>query len=245
MMTWRLYTISMKKLIPFFLVWFFSTVLANEYEWRDVVQTVDIQANGDVIVTDERTLWTDEDFGEAYICIRLDAGQTLTLLEDSGSLSGHDANAFQQNCESGASGQELVVKHPYRINEGRVRFHYRLENTVDFYSDVVQWFWNISGTEDSRITGYSLTVNIPGSMTEPFNAYVHRYSNPEKPLVRLSSDRSQLMVQFEKIPVGNGVEVAYLMNPALFSKKGTMPGFEQALERELKTAGLQEKIENL
>ena len=231
----------MKKLIPFFLVWFFSLALANEYEWRDVVQTVDIEANGDVIVTDERTLWTDEDFGEAYICIRLDAGETLTLLEDSGSLSGHDANAFQQNCESGAQGQELVVKHPYRINEGRVRFHYKLENTVDFYSDVVQWYWIILEQDHPNINGYQLTVNIPGSMTEPFNAYVHRFGNLEKPQVNLSENRQQLNVHFNRVPSDDGVEIVYLMDPTLFSKKGTEPGFENALKNELELAGLQEK----
>jgi hypothetical protein len=70
----------MNKLIPLVFL-LLSFAFANEYEWRDVVQRVDIQPNGDVIVTDERTLWTDEDFGEAFICVELEDNQTLTLLE--------------------------------------------------------------------------------------------------------------------------------------------------------------------
>jgi uncharacterized membrane protein len=231
----------MRKLAPLLFFLFLSITFANDYEWRDVVQTVDIQANGDVFVTDERTLWTDEDFGEAYICIHLGPSQTLTLLEDSGSLSGHDARAFQQNCESGARGQEVVVKHPYRIIEGRVRFHYKLENTVNFYTDVVEWYWIILEQEHPPIRGYELTVNIPGSMAEPFNAYVHRFNNPEEPTVKLSENRQTLRVSFERIPADDGVEIVYLMNPSLFTRKGTTPGFEKALERESEIAGIQER----
>lgn len=232
----------MKKLISFFFLLLLSSfAFANEYEWRDVVQTVDIQANGDVIVTDERTLWTDEDFGEAFICVELGPSQTLTLLEDSGSLSLEGATAYQQNCESGARGQEIVVKHPYRINEGRVRFHYKLENTVDFYSDVVQWYWIIGEQDHPVMRGYDLTVTAPGAMSEPFDAYVHRFDNPEEPVVELSSDRQTLRVRFERVPAGDGVEIRYLMDPRLFIERGTTPGFENLLQDEARIAGLQEK----
>jgi uncharacterized membrane protein len=236
----------MRKLAPllFFLLLLLlssSLALANDYEWRDVVQSVDIEANGDVIVTDERTLWTDEDFGEAFICVELGPSQTLTLLEDSGSISGHEAKAFQQNCASGARGQEIVVKHAERINEGRVRFHYKLENTVDFFSDVVQWYWIIGEQEHPTIHGYDLTVTTPGTMSEPFDAYVHRFDNPEKPLVELSSNRQTLHVKFESIPANDGVEIRYLMDPRLFTQRGTEPGFEKLLQDEAKIAGLEEQ----
>jgi uncharacterized membrane protein len=231
----------MRKLAPLLFFLILSFAFANEYEWRDVMQTVGIQPNGDVIVVDERTLWTDEDFGEAYICVELGPSQTLTLLEDSGSLSMDGATAYQQNCESGARGQEIVVKHPYRINEGRVRFHYRLENTVDFFSDVVQWYWIIGEQEHPVMRGYNLTVTTPGPMKEPFNAYVHRFDNSEEPTVELSSSRQALHVSFERVPADDGVEIRYLMDPRLFTERGTTPGFEKLLEDETRIVGLQER----
>jgi hypothetical protein len=52
------------------------------------------------VVRDERTLWTDEDFGEAFICVGHPRSVTLTLLEGSGAVSsGPPATAFQQPCE--------------------------------------------------------------------------------------------------------------------------------------------------
>jgi hypothetical protein len=208
------------------------------FEWRDVVQTVAIAPDGVVTVTDERTLWTDEDFAEAFICVRLEAAQTLTLLSGE-SLSGYPASAFQQSCESGEPGQEVVVDHGSRITEGRVRFVYRLEGTVDVYSDVVQWYWHILERQHPPIVGYRLTVDAPGPMAFPYDAYVHRFSNPEVPRVSLSEDRSRLGVAFSHIPDGDGVEVRYLMDPALFTVTGTTPGFQRLLEDEARVAGVQ------
>ena len=50
------------------------------------MQTVKLQPNGDVIVTDERTLWTDEDFGEVFICVHLEP--LLALLRSASSEQG-------------------------------------------------------------------------------------------------------------------------------------------------------------
>ncbi|HHO55708.1 MAG TPA: DUF2207 domain-containing protein [Trueperaceae bacterium] len=208
------------------------------FEWRDVVQTVEILENGDVIVNDERTLWTNEDFGEAFLCIPLTDNQELTLLDDSGSLSGYKARAYQQRCEDGTNGQEVVVKHLNRISEGRVRFHYKLTNTLDYYSDVVQWYWGIVENKHPTIKNYDLTVNIPGTMSFPYDAYVHRFGNSEKPTVNLSSDRSELKVHFNKIPSRDGVEIRYLMPPSLFLEKGKNKGLDKLLKDETKVAGL-------
>ncbi len=220
------------------LVWLalWGSALAR-FEWRDVVQQVEILPDGDVLVTDERTLWTDEDFGEAFICVELEPGQTLSLLEGS-SLSLSGATYYQQDCESGARGQEIVVSHPERIQEGRVRFYYRLEGAVEAYSDVAQWYWQILEREHPPIVGYEVTVTAPGPMSEPYDAYVHRFGNPEEPTVVLSDDQSTLQVGFERIPDGNGVEIRYLMDPALFTLQGSEPGFEQALLDESRIANL-------
>jgi len=82
-------------------------------------------------------------------------------------------------------------------------------------------------------------VHAPGPMAAPFDAYVHRYANPEQPTVTLSPDRSRLDVRFDRIPEGDGVEVRYLMDPALFSLNGTRPGLETLLRDETRIAGIQ------
>ncbi|UCH27104.1 MAG: DUF2207 domain-containing protein [Trueperaceae bacterium] len=215
----------------------------QRYEWRDIEQRVQILANGDVIVDDLRTLWTDEDFGEAFICLELTPQQSVILLEGSGAVSpGPPASALTQACSGGT---ELVVRNTQRVSERRVRFHYRLTGSVDFFSDVVQWYWIVLEQDHPPIKGYSLTVNSPGPMPEPFDAYVHRFTNPEEPTVDLSEQRSILKVSFDQIPSGDGVEIRYLMDPALFSIRGTEAGYLRLLEDEARIAGLEMRQRSL
>ncbi len=219
-----------------------ASATAQSYEWRDVVQEVQIRSDGSVIVNDTRTLWTDEDFGEAFICVRLAGDQSITMLEGSGALgSGPAARAFTQPC---ALGTELVVRNDRRISERRVRFVYRLEGAIDYYSDVVQWYWKILEDDHPVVRGYHLTVDIPGPMAEPYDAYVHRFGNLEEPRVELSQDRSSLTVQFDRIPGDDAVEIRYLMDPALFERRGTQPGFENLLLDEAEVQGLETSLMN-
>ncbi len=210
------------------------------FEWRDVVQDVAIAADGSVVVRDERTLWTpDEDFGEAFICVAHPPSVTLTLLEGSGAVSsGPPATAFQQPC---GAGTEVVVRNQTRVRERRVVFVYRLDGTVEPFSDVVQWYWNLIQLEHPPIVGYRLTVTAPGAMAEPYDAYVMRYANPEEPRVALSADRRVLTVAFDRIPTGDGVEVRYLMDPATFTLRGTRPGLEELLREQARISGVQQR----
>ncbi len=211
-----------------------SAAHAQRFEWRDVVQNVTLEPEGTVLVEDTRTLWTDDDFGEAFICLELERGQRVDLLPGSGAVSsGPQATAFTQPCSTGT---ELVVRNESRVSERRVRFVYRLSGTMDFYSDMAQWFWNLIQLDHPPIVGYQLRVEAPGPMSEPFDAYVHRYANPESPFVELSADRSVLTVRFDRIPSGAGVEVNYMMDPALFIPKGTAPGHQAELIKETEVA---------
>lgn len=211
------------------------------FQWRDVVQQVEIQSDGSVLVSDERTLWTDEDFAEAFICINHLPSQSVTLLPGSGALGpGPSSSAFQQACADGTSGTELVVKNSSRVQERRVRFNYRLDNTLDYYFDVVQWAWIILEADRNSppVRGYQLTVDAPGPMAQPYDAIVYRFGNREEPTVSLSEDRSHLSVHFNTIPAGDGVEIKYLMDPRLFTRKGTEPGLEALLLDATAQAGI-------
>src|SRR5690606_29504239 len=217
----------------------FASAGAQAFEWRDVEQLAEIQADGSVIVYDTRTLWTDDDFGEAFICFELEGRQNIELLPGSGAVSpGPSATAFDQPC---AGGRELVIRNSSRVNERRVRFVYRLTGVTDVYSDVVQFYWNMLQLDHPVIIGYSLSVKAPGPMEFPYDAYVHRYFNIEEPTVEMSPDRSTFTVTFERIPTGSGVEVRYLMDPALFTQKGTAPGMERLLQDETRDAGLDDR----
>lgn len=232
----------MRFLVTCLLALLTASAYAQSYQWRDVVQDVQIRSDGSVIVDDTRTLWTDEDFGEAFICIPLQASQNITLLEGSGALGpGPDATAYTQSC---AGGTELVVRNQRRVSERRVRFHYQLDGAVDFYSDVVQWYWHILEGEHPPVRGYELTVSIPGSMSEPYDAYVHRFGNLEEPVVSLSEDRSTLRVTFDRIPGDDAVEIRYLMDPSLFGPRGSEPGFEELLIDEHEVQGLEHSLMN-
>jgi hypothetical protein len=153
------------------------------FEWWDVVQDVRILADGTVEVRDERTLWTDEDFGEAFLCVQLRPHERLSLIEgETAALSpGPAAVGLAQPC---AGGTEVVVRQEVRVQKRRVRFAYRIEHSLDAYGDVVQWYWNILEQDRPAVRGYRLTVRIPGAMEAPFDAFVMRYANPEEPLSR-------------------------------------------------------------
>jgi len=227
--------------LAFLLIVVFASAWAQaRFEWRDVVQDVTIAADGSVVVRDERTLWTpDEDFGEAFICVGHPGSVTLTLLDGSGAVSaGPPATAFQQPCSAGT---EVVVRNQTRVKERRVAFVYRLDGSVEPFSDVVQWYWNLIQLDHEPIVGYRLTVTAPGAMAEPYDAYVMRYGNPEEPRVTLSPDRRVLTVAFDRVPRGDGVEVRYLMDPAIFTVRGTRPGFEALLRDQARISGVQQR----
>jgi len=226
----------MRTRLLLFLLLISSSTFAQRFEWQDVRQQVDISADGVVTVNDERTLWTDGDFGEAFICIELEPGQSLELLNDSGALDpGPPVTAFTQPC---LGGTEMVVRNAQRLTQRRVRYHYRLRGSLEPFSDVVQWYWIILEQDHPPVRGYHLTVRAPGAMTTPYDAFVHRFANPEKPTVTLSADRTTLDVTFDRIPQGDGVEIRYLMDPALFTVSGTQAGLQQLLEDEARIAGI-------
>lgn len=219
-----------------------GSAYAQDFRWLDVRQQVTVQPDGAVIVRDERTLSTRGDFGEAFICVALAPGQTLTLLEGGALSPGPAAEALQQPCEEG-EGQEVVLRQAERVAERRVFFTYRLEGTLEAYSDVVAWYWEILERDRPPVDGYTLTVTAPGPMAEPYDAFVHRFNNPEAPVVRLSPDRSELSVTFAHVPAGDGVEIHYLMDPALFDaavrRAGVQtPGLEGRLLEEARLANL-------
>lgn len=215
----------------------------QSYEWRNVVQDVTLEPSGSVVVDDTRTLWTSGDFGEAFICVGHGSGQQVELLPGSGALGpGPTAHAFSQPCSGGT---ELVVHMDRRIQERRVHFVYRIDGTMDAYSDVVQWYWNLIQLDHSVILGYRLTVHAPGPMAAPYDAYIHRYANPEQPVVHLSDDRSTLTVALDRVPSGDGLEVRYLMDPALFTLQGARPGLKRLLEDEVHVAGIDKRQRQL
>lgn len=222
----------MKKLFLLALLLLTSLASARIY-WDDIDQTVTIQPDGTVHVRDERVLRAtgDDDFGEAFICIQLDPGQELILGEASGALDTPErATARTQACEDGSGGTELVVRYNSRQTRGHVLFDYELHGTVNHYSDVAEWYWQIHDTGSPEVRGYTLTVNAPGSMEFPYDAVVYRFANPTLPDVSLSSDRSVLDVAFSHVPAGTGVEIRWYMDPALFTQRGTEPGLELVLQ---------------
>lgn len=208
----------------------------ERWQWLDVVQDVRITSDGTVEVRDERTLVTDQDFGEAFVCVQLRAHERLSLIEgETAALSpGPAAHALAQPCDGGT---EVVVRQDERVQKRRVRFAYRIEGSLDAYSDVVQWYWNILERDRPDVVGYRLTVRAPGAMASPFDAFVMRYANPERPRVALSDDRSVLTVAFDRVPPGDGVEIRYLMDPGLFALRGTQPGLEALLRDQARVAG--------
>ena len=216
----------------------FGWASAQEFTWQNVMQRVAIAADGSVTVYDERTLTTDEDFGDAFICLSLGEGQTVTLLEGGARSPGSAATAFQQPCEDGSGGTEMVVRQAARADERRVFFRYRLQGSVAVYGDVVEWYWNILEGEHPLVRGYELTVEVPGPMTAPYDAYVHRLGNSELPRVKLSENRQRLTVHYDRIPENTGVEVRYLMPPEHFTVTGEGAALERLLRDEARLAGL-------
>ena len=203
------------------------------------MQEVTVRADGSVIVLDTRTLTTDEDFGEAFVCLTPGVDSTVTLLEGGVRSPGPAATALTQRCADGSGGTELVVRLAERVDEQRVFFRYRLDGSLNAYTDVVQWYWNILEQTHPRVEGYRLNVTAPGPMNAPYDAFVHRLGNPEVPQVELSPNRQTLSVRYDTIPENTGTEIRYLMPPELFAVAGQEPGLENLLRDEAQVAGLE------
>lgn len=212
---------------------------AQEFRWQNVVQEVRVQADGAVVVLDTRTLTTDDDFGEAFICLTPGPGRTVTLLGGGALSPGPAATALTQPCADGSGGTELVVRQEGRVGERRVFFRYRLDGSLEVYDDVVQWYWKVLEQTHPRVEGYRLSVTAPGPMAVPYDAFVHRLGNPEVPQVTLSESRQRLDVRYDAVPEDTGVEVRYLMPPELFTVTGRGPGLETLLQDEARVAGLE------
>jgi uncharacterized membrane protein len=225
--------------LTFLVVSLLASAALARFEWRDVVQEVEIRGDGSVVVHDERTLWTDGDFGEAFICVPLATGQRLTLLDATGAVSpGPAAVGATAPCDGGT---EVIVRQETRVQERRVRFAYRLDGTVSGHADVVEWYWNVLERFGPPVVGYRLKAVAPGPMAAPYDAYVMRYGNPERPEVTLSPDRRVLRVAFERVPADEGVEVRWLMDPALFEIALGERALERLLEDQTRLSGIEER----
>ena len=217
-----------------------STHAFAVFYWDDVEQEFTIQPDGTVRVTDTRTLTgRGEDFGEAFLCIAHPATMSIVLDRTaSRAISpGPNASAFSQSC---AGGTELVVKNDSRVTERRVVFAYEIRNAASYYSDVVEWYWQVLELDRPDIHGYRLTVNFPEPLSEPYDAYVHRYDLSESQLsVRLNPAGNQLNVTYgTRMPSGQGLDIRAFMPPSSFTRTGTTPGLEQLLLDEASFAKL-------
>lgn len=217
-----------------------SVALAQSYRWQDVRQDVTIHRDGSVHVVDERTLVaTEGDFGEAFICLHIRGEEHIKLIE-ARSLDHSASRGYSQGCQDDDTkgAVELVVKHDSRQRSSRVRYEYTISNSLEYYSDVTQWYWIILEQNHPPMDGYQLQVHIPEPMAAPYDAYVHRFRNTELPTVTLSENRQELAVSFKRIPEGSGVEIRYLMNPSMFAEQGTEEGLEKLLRDEARIVGV-------
>lgn len=222
----------MRKLFLISILLVFSAAHARIY-WEQIDQTVTIRPDGVVHVLDERRLRAtgDDDFAEAFICIRLEGDEELVGGSRTGALDHPgQATARTQACEDGAPGSEVVVRYNSRRQSGHVLFEYELHNTVDYWSDTAEWYWNVHDTDSPEVRDYRLSVSAPGPMDFPYDAVVYRYRNPTLPQVNLNDDRSVLDVSFSHIPARTGVEIRWFMDPALFDRRGSEPGLEAILQ---------------
>lgn len=221
-------------------VLFFTHAFAVFY-WDNVEQEFTIEPNGTVRVTDTRTLvGRGEDFGEAFLCIEHPTSISIVMdRKNSGAISpGPTASAFSQSCSGGT---ELVVKNDSRVTERRVVFAYEIRDAMTFYSDVAEWYWQVVELDRPDIRGYTLIVNFPEPLSEPYDAFVHRYDLPENALlVRLNTAGDQLHVSFsgQTFPAGQGLDIRAFMPPSGFTRTGSTPGLDRLLQDEASFARL-------
>ena len=207
-----------------------SAVVHARFEWRDVVQQVQVLSDGSVVVFDERTLWTDEDYIEAFVCLPIDE-RRLTVLPESGAVSeGPPAEAFSQSCEGGT---EIVVRQDERVSERRVRFAYRIADAVILHGDVAQLQLRTILPSRPPVVGFDLVIEAPGPMEHPYNAFLERLETRYLPRVTFSPDRSRLEVSYDHVPSDALVEVTWLMDPLLFDRTGEGNALDQLLDDNL------------
>lgn len=218
----------------------FATAAFAASRWQNVEQEVTILPNGNVRIVDTRTLSMSggDDFGEAFICIEHPNSMRITMDKTvSRAISqGPSYSVFQQSC---AGGTELVVKNSSRVTERRVVFAYEVSNSLAYYSDVVEWYWQVVEQDRPTINGYNLTVHFPEALTGDYDAFVHRYTLSQSAVkVRMNPALTELHVEIANMSPGVGLDIRAFMPPTGFTQKSSTPGFQSLLLDEASFARL-------
>jgi hypothetical protein len=133
----------------------------SAYVWSDVRQLFDIQPDGTIIVTDDRTLSRAEPHEVAFLCFTTDPGIELTMLPGTGVLSpGPEIDAYSDPCLDDPEGTELVIENEGSVASRRYRFQYRIDGAFRRFADGAELEWNpVFG--DADIRNYELIVVAP------------------------------------------------------------------------------------
>ena len=92
------------------------------------------------------------------------------------------------------------------------------------------WTFDPAAGYLARLGGTMNEGLVDGELRQAWFAQPSGLSVGEDGRVWLADDRSKLVVEFGLIPPGDGVEVRYLIDPALFDVVGTAAGLERLLD---------------
>ncbi len=156
-------------------------------------------------------------------------GQPLELLDEP------DDNFRPENTfavENYSGGNTVYIYHSSNDVDRTFKISYKVANAVKLYSDVADFFWNLTGESGiSTIASVSATLNIPsGIAEEDFRIWAH---GPLNGNIKKQSDTSAYL-QVSYVSIGEIVDIRAVM-PAAFFTSGWLEdgeGLPAILEKE-------------
>ena len=215
-------------LAPLLFICLASVAWAQVPQWSNFEQSVEIRADGSVVIEDVRTVDATAAAGEAFLCVEHGSDVGFSMLSDTGSIDpGGGARTVTQTCRSGAPGTEIVITPEDPVEEWRVKFHYRLDGSLQVHEDVVHWYWTLYGRDEpSAFPPSSITVTTPPLYSR--DVFLYRYATNE-PLA-IEPAGTSFVLEPGYVSSGDGIVIRMLMDPDGFTVKGTGRARDQYLD---------------
>jgi uncharacterized membrane protein len=120
--------------------------------------------------------------------------------------------AFTQRTE----GEEVVLRWTYQAQDTtrRFRIRYRIEQALQRYADVAQFYWQAVEGDHAPIDRVRIRILLPQPSPGLFKVFVH--SRTEPGTLNIPPDAKSTEVELRRVPETSFVEVRVLLDPAVF-----------------------------
>lgn len=222
-----------------------SPVGAASYTHPLIEQTFRLLTDGDAEVEEIRTFRFDGSFTWAEIT-RSTRGQYGTYgLEYAGVWDADTRQPLRFQVER--SGSDVALKWFYSAQDQTRRFliRYRIQDAVQRYQDVAQFYWHAVEGSHAPIERVQITLVPPRPSIGTFKVFIHSGADPGT--LTIADDGSRAAIEQSGIPETSFVEVRAFLDTGIFPRAPVLGGetYESLLADERKHVGRELRLQRI